>query len=52
MEHLIKQYFRFLGERLHQKKIFPNFLTEVHFFYPNNNTVFTVFSGHIKKPTG
>jgi hypothetical protein len=32
MEHLIKQYFRFLGERLHQKKIFPNFLTEVHFF--------------------
>lgn len=32
MERLIKQYSRFLGERLHKKKIFPNFLAEVHLF--------------------
>jgi hypothetical protein len=39
MEHLIKQYSRFLGEILHLGRIFPNSLFRVHHliqqhFYP------------------
>ncbi len=32
MEHLIKQYFRFLGEKLHLERFFPNPMFIIHHF--------------------